>query len=691
MPISDLDTFQVLTSAAYAMLGVAWWRYTQITWRYGEPLIGRSLMRLTVILTACTTIFWLDCAILQLVPEAVKQRRESWLMALWVVRSWAFLAIASGSRHHARMSVRKPRSRLWLVVNYAPAVAIAMLSATFERVVPGSFRDQVVVMNALLLTAVVCWFALAALQLRPAERSGGWSRGIGALGPRRRDVRMMMLGAAAIAVAVPLIVLGVGPHWIEFVIQFGAGFALSLPGLARIGAEAIRAVVVAAGTVAVAAVTLLGARAVVAPLAAVGLSNLADVVVIVALAAVAFGARDAMERFVDRAILRRRRAWAYAEALLRALPAEEGVHACARQAVQMVATVPGITGAAVILADGFSMAAGTVDIDALRGVWAILPEDAEERDRLLRTPPALLPEPFASTIARSEITGIATIVGARRVWGHLFVGTGAVVGTFGPDDEDSIRALTSQLGLLFDSASLIERAVAVERTLARAEKLATVGETAARIAHEIRNPVTAARSLAQLLARNPSSPRSPEQAALILEELERVERRVAMLLRFSRQDAVRIAPLALDDLARRTLGSLEGRLDDAGVRVDLDASVRVVAMGDPEKLHQVVVNLIENAVDAMAEQDSPRRLAVSVAQRDGRVCLRVADTGPGIPADAREHVFEPFFSGKPNGTGLGLAIAKHLVDAQGGALTLDAAVPHGTVATLTLPAGEATS
>src|SRR5262249_3057912 len=157
----------------------------------------------------------------------------------------------------------------------------------------------------------------------------------------------------------------------------------------------------------------------------------------------------------------------------------------------------------------------------------------------------------------------------------------------------------AQLALVLNSADLLARAIAVERSLAHAEKLAAVGETAARIAHEIRNPVTAARSLAQQLARDPAAPANVEHAGLILAELAGVERQVATLLRFSRRDEFRFEAVDLGDLATTTVERFRGRCEAAGVALDIDARAGVIARADREKLRQVLLNLVDNALDAL--------------------------------------------------------------------------------------------
>src|SRR5262249_27105618 len=148
-----------------------------------------------------------------------------------------------------------------------------------------------------------------------------------------------------------------------------------------------------------------------------------------------------------------------------------------------------------------------------------------------RSRPAL-----AEALIEADVPGVVPIVGPRGRWGDLFLRTGVVAASrIDFDDGETLEAFAGQLALLLDSAALLARAVAIERSLAQTEKLAAIGETAARIAHDIRNPVTAARSLAQQLMDEPGSPFSVEHG-LILEELDRVERQVAVLLRFARRE-----------------------------------------------------------------------------------------------------------------------------------------------------------
>jgi signal transduction histidine kinase len=268
-------------------------------------------------------------------------------------------------------------------------------------------------------------------------------------------------------------------------------------------------------------------------------------------------------------------------------------------------------------------------------------------------------------LIEADVVAVVPVRSPRQPWGHLFISTDLLGWAKGAEALETLESFAARLALVLDAAELLARAVAVERSLAHAEKLAAIGETAARVVHEIRNPVTAARSLAQQLRREPTSPLNAEHADLIVTELERVERQVGALLRFARREEFRYETLDAGELVRATAESFRPRLKEAGIEVAVAAADGVLVRADREKVRQVLVNLIENAIDALAE-GGERRLSLAVSGANGTATLRVADTGPGVPADALPHLFEPFFSLKAHGTGLGLAIARRTIEAHGG-------------------------
>ncbi len=266
----------------------------------------------------------------------------------------------------------------------------------------------------------------------------------------------------------------------------------------------------------------------------------------------------------------------------------------------------------------------------------------------------------------------------------MFIRTGLLGATYNDEDMQAVDAFADQLALVLDGAELLARAVAVERSLAHSEKLAAIGELSARIVHDIRNPVAAARSIAQQLGREPGAPFAAEHG-LILTELERVERQVAALLRFARREEYRFEAVDLSELTRGTVEALRARLEGAGIELALEVTEGVTARADREKMRHVLVNLIENAIDALGETAGARRLALSVAGANGVATLRVTDSGPGVPADVLPHLFEPFFSLKATGTGLGLAIARRTVEAHGGRIEARSAAGTGMTLAVELP------
>jgi signal transduction histidine kinase len=227
----------------------------------------------------------------------------------------------------------------------------------------------------------------------------------------------------------------------------------------------------------------------------------------------------------------------------------------------------------------------------------------------------------------------------------------------------------------------------VDREVGR-EHARSLEQLSASIAHEIRNPLTAAKSLVQQMGEDPASPDSVGYAKVALEELDRVERSIAHLLRYAREEEVEMQDVSMAEVIDSALETFRDRSQRTGVRVEREVDSQGRMRGDPEKLRRVVINLVSNAFDAVEQaQCADPRVRVSSGENLARteVWVRVRDNGPGIDAEARGRLFNPFYTSKEKGTGLGLAISKKLVDAHAGSIEVDSVPTGGTEFVLTFP------
>lgn len=217
---------------------------------------------------------------------------------------------------------------------------------------------------------------------------------------------------------------------------------------------------------------------------------------------------------------------------------------------------------------------------------------------------------------------------------------------------------------------------AAQAELARANRVATVGAFSASIAHELNQPIAAmvmdARTGLRLIAReNPSL----ESLGNILQRVEKNAQRVAGIVQRTRENllARRRAGKAIDlhRLASETHDLIDHDLKRAKVELEIVCSDRLPAVtADTVELQQVFVNLINNAVDAMRDQPSQRRITLEFIEKEKSVQVNVADTGPGIAEENIERLFEPFFTTKTSGMGMGLQICRSAVESMGSELTV---------------------
>lgn len=233
-----------------------------------------------------------------------------------------------------------------------------------------------------------------------------------------------------------------------------------------------------------------------------------------------------------------------------------------------------------------------------------------------------------------------------------------------------------------------ERSVKTERHHVETRSRRSLEDLSASIAHEIRNPITAAKSLVQQMGEDPSSSENLEYAGLALSELDRVERSISHLLRYARDEQPRFQPVSLRGIARAAVDGLRDRAAEHGVETTIEFDHEGAMRGDPEKLRRVVENLMSNAIDALADSATTRGHIEILGGENlagNEVWLRIRDNGPGIPVEEQERIWSPFYTTKERGTGLGLALSRKTIEAHEGRVELLSDARHGSEFILSFP------
>jgi two-component system, NtrC family, sensor kinase len=327
---------------------------------------------------------------------------------------------------------------------------------------------------------------------------------------------------------------------------------------------------------------------------------------------------------------------------------------------------------------------------------ALVAAASDESERLLQTlhldepPSGVLTLPL---IAHDQAIGVLFLLRT--------VGTGA----FGVEARDTLEglanltaaaileersahaaaALARQLQDLEEQQRrMAERLTSAESAMLQAARLAAVGQLAASIAHEINNPLYAARNCLHLLEEDlPTELRESQYLTIAREQLTRIAGIIERMRDFYRPPRGDLAPANLNEMLEGTLAlaGLNSRHVVGKVIFSPDPALPAV-VGNGDQLRQVFLNLILNAIDAMPEGGT---LTVRTIAGPTVAVIEVQDTGIGIAEDIRSQLFEPFFTNKPNGTGLGLSISAHIVTQHGGQIEVDSRVGHGSTFRVVLP------
>lgn len=287
-------------------------------------------------------------------------------------------------------------------------------------------------------------------------------------------------------------------------------------------------------------------------------------------------------------------------------------------------------------------------------------------------------------IRRGELVGVLEVINKEGDEG------------FDQNDQELIAMIASQAAIAVENAKLyhtvldrnrqlvqaLEQLKDAQEKLIQAEKMSTIGNMSGQIMHDIRNPMSIIRMSCEIIG-NPAIKNKdvPELVEIIKTQVDRSVNMIRDFLDFARGEThLDFKTQPVDKLVEEILTVQQGDCAGKGIAFQVNLEYSGLATLDADKMHRVLINLINNAKEAIVEQEpgQPGSITLHVLPQNGCIEFRVADNGPGIPRDIHTKLFEPFVTcGKKNGTGLGLAIVDKLVKDHGGSITVDTRNSNG--------------
>jgi signal transduction histidine kinase len=234
----------------------------------------------------------------------------------------------------------------------------------------------------------------------------------------------------------------------------------------------------------------------------------------------------------------------------------------------------------------------------------------------------------------------------------------------------------------------------LEKLLLNRNKMASLGRIASGMAHEIRNPLTGITSylysLDQICASKTVLPKDIELMQEIIDQLKQASHKVDAVIKrvldFSKPTAPQMVKVDVNQCIDNVLNLTAVTMRKAGIEITTALADKLPnCYGDVTLIEQVILNLIQNAGRALREIKDNKKIAVSSYAHDNSISIAVSDSGPGVPKDLREKIFDPFFTNSPDGSGIGLSIAQRIVTDHSGSITVEESQLGGAHFTVTLP------
>ncbi|WP_340123452.1 AAA family ATPase [Methylobacter svalbardensis] len=286
------------------------------------------------------------------------------------------------------------------------------------------------------------------------------------------------------------------------------------------------------------------------------------------------------------------------------------------------------------------------------------------------------------------------IIKQNELIGLLYLENRLSTGVFTAEKTDMTELLTAQAAISLENARLLEQTRLAytklqenQEHMLQMEKLSALGTLVGGVAHEINNPLMGVMNFVEFAADRSTDEKSKEVLDQALQQIHRIKKIVSNMLLFVHTRSIPSGNCRIAEVIRQSLLLLEGELNKAGIAVEVDAADDLPAIRcSADSLQQILVNLIINARDALADSPQPQ-IKIMVMPIEGMLELSVSDNGSGIPTDVQSKIFDPFFTTKPpgKGTGLGLSVIRRLVQDVGGNIQVESIDGHGCCMRLRFP------
>jgi signal transduction histidine kinase len=293
---------------------------------------------------------------------------------------------------------------------------------------------------------------------------------------------------------------------------------------------------------------------------------------------------------------------------------------------------------------------------------------------------------FAEAVQNAGVS-LAAYKTHRNYEGLLIVGKHVRSRDLSDEEVNAVVLLVAQLGVTLENSLLIAERLAAERRAGHLETLSALGLLSSAIAHEVKNPLSAMKTIAAVLAENigPDSPHA-EDVAMIRGEIDRLAKTTNQLLQIARPKLLGNTTVCVEEVLSSTVQLLRRLAQQKEIAIDLHCSANLPPIrGDETTLREIVFNLMSNSLDAAGDGG---RVSLTGVRLNGHIVIEVRDNGPGIDAGVKERLFEPFVTTKPAGTGLGLYVVERRVRELGGQIACESQ-PGATSFTVKIPVYDA--